>query len=260
MTRRISRRALLTIGGAAAVVAGLRALPWDRLFPAPLTYRAIEGRPPFRELAITGRLSSAGDPLFGLRLPDNGQAEKQTYAAQVGADLCGALFGGWPDDGVLPIAYFADVKCPVCRVLEKDLDALLSVSGGSLRLIQHELPVFGPSSELAARASVAAAFQGKQQALRARLMRSALVPDPTYLVNVAADLGIDGDQLLRDMESEEVRVALGRSRALAGIFGFIGTPGLVIGRTAILGGVPRSVLERVIAEEPALPVPDCEPP
>jgi len=37
------------------------------------------------------------------------------------------------------------------------------------------------------------------------------------------------------------------------VFGIVGTPGLVIGRTVMSGAVPEPLLRRVIADERSLP-------
>jgi protein-disulfide isomerase len=150
---------------------------------------------------------------------------------------------------IVPIAYFSEFRCPYCRALERDLDTLLAEDPAFFRLIQHELPIFGPASELAARASVAAARQGKQQELRRRFMRTPLVAEPASVLRVATDIGLDVDQLTRDMASPEVQAELDRTRALADIFGFIGTPGLVIGRTVLNGAIPYALLRRIAEDE-----------
>ena len=52
-----------------------------------------------------------------------------------------------------------------------------------------------------------------------------------------------------DMASPEVQAELDRTRALADIFGFIGTPGLVIGRTVLNGAIPYTLLRRIAEDE-----------
>ena len=54
------------------------------------------------------------------------------------------------------------------------------------------------------------------------------------------------------MKSPEVQAELDQTRALADVFGFIGTPGLVSGRTVMTGAVPASLLRRIIADERSL--------
>lgn len=72
------------------------------------------------------------------------------------------------------------------------------------RLAHHELPTFGPTSELAALALLAAAAQGRQAAMRARLPRSGLVTDGGDIRAVAEPLGLGWSLLRRDMRSEVV--------------------------------------------------------
>lgn len=98
----------------------------------------------------------------------------------------------------------------------------------------------------------AVARQGLQQPLRRRLMRTSLVADERSILTVAATVGLDPDQLQRDMRSALVQAELDQTRALADVFGFIGTPGLVIGRTVMMGAVPVSLLQHVIADERSL--------
>ena len=51
------------------------------------------------------------------------------------------------------------------------------------------------------------------------------------------------------MESEAVTGQLDRSTAIAAVFGFIGTPSLVIGRTAVMGDVSKQSLLDLIGIE-----------
>ena len=80
-------------------------------------------------------------------------------------------------------------------------------------------------------------------------MRTPLVAEPASVLRVATDIGLDVDQLTRDMASPEVQAELDRTRALADIFGFIGTPGLVIGRTVLNGAIPYALLRRIAEDE-----------
>lgn len=246
---RQSRRNLLVLGGIVGAIYGLRALPWNQLLGHRLDYAAIEGVPPFRTLEAGGLASTVSAAFIGLDPPDGTAEVRRARADAVRADLCGALFGADVLPGTVPIAYFSEFRCPNCRALERDLDPILAANPDTLRLVQHELPIFGPPSELAARASVAAALQGLQQPLRRRLMRSSLVADERSILAVAATVGLDTAQLAHDMNSPKVQAKLDQTRALADVFGFFGTPGLVIGRTVLTGAVPASLLRRVVADE-----------
>ena len=246
------RRNLLIAGGVIGTVYGLRAVPWDRLSGRGLTYVDIDGLPPFRTLDTGGQVSTGSVAFIGLESTEGNPEARRARAEAIKDDLCGALFGANSPPEQIPIAYFSEFRCTYCRALERDLDEIFAANADSLRLVQHELPIFGPPSELAARASVAAARQGLQQLLRQRFMRTPIVADEALVLTVAAHVGLDTARLARDMSSPEVQAELDRTRALADVFGFIGTPGLVIGRTVLTGAVPASMLRRVIADEQSL--------
>ncbi len=253
---RPARRNLLILGGIVAVIQAVRTRPWEQLFGRRPEYVALDGLPPFRRLAGDGgQVSAASAALIGLDPPDDRVLARRARAKAVRAELCDALFGPDIPPGAVPIAYFSEFRCPYCRALERELEPILAENPGALHLVQHELPIFGPQSELAARASVAAARQGLQQALRRRFMRGPLVADEGSILAVAARVGIDVDQLARDMNGPDVQASLDRTRALADVFGFIGTPALVIGRTVLEGAVPEPLLRRVVADEMALAPP-----
>ncbi|PZR00217.1 MAG: hypothetical protein DI533_06385 [Cereibacter sphaeroides] len=253
----VKRRDMLIAGGAIALIYGLRALPWDWFPGRALVYSDIPDLPPFRRLATAGQTSVATAALVGLDSPSEDADARRARAEAARAHPCPALFGIDGRKRIVPIAFFSEFRCPYCRVLERDLDTLMMEYPGSFRLVQHELPIFGPTSELAARASVAAARQGRQQELRRRFMRTSLVAEQASVMRVAANLGLDTDRLARDMASPEVQAELDQTRALADLFGFVGTPGLVIGRTVLNGAIPYAVLRQIAEDEASMPNPVC---
>lgn len=246
------RRNLIILGGVIGIVYGLRAVPWESLPGLGPDYVAIDGLSPFRTVASDAPVSSAAVAFIGIDPPGADASARQTPAEAVKADLCSALFGTNTPPDVISIAYFGEIRCPFCRTLESDLDDLLAANPDTLRLVQHELPIFGPSSELAARASIAAERQGKRRILHQRLLQTAVVVDERSVLTIAASVGLDADRLAHDMRAPDVQVELDQSRALADVFGFFGTPGLVIGRTVMMGAVPPARLRQVVADELAL--------
>ena len=89
-------------------------------------------------------------------------------------------------------------------------------------------------------------------------MQSSFVPNRHYLRRVAQELGLNADRLLIDMNSAAVSDRLRDSRALARIFGFFGTPAMVVGRTLVLGRLPEKEFDALIAREREDgPVPFC---
>ncbi len=89
-------------------------------------------------------------------------------------------------------------------------------------------------------------------------MRGRFVATPEYLEILARDIGVDGNRLLADMESDAVSQRLCTTEAVARIFGFIGTPALVVGRTVVVGTVSESVIAALVEQERRDgPIPVC---
>ena len=243
-----SRRRLLVSGLAlAGAYAGLRVgLPAlsDRF--APLDFAPLARPPGFRRLLSSGGASGGGsagafDPLVGLEL-----------AADRVAPSCAGLFEGEHDPGTVPVAYFSDYNCAYCRVLSPLLDRLEGV-----RITLHELPILGESSRMAARAALAAREQDAQRQFHDALMAMPR-PSPAGIARIANDLGLDLERLNADAEAPAVNTALGRSEALAALFGLNATPALIVGRTLVIGAISRVSLDRLVAREIADgPVPAC---
>jgi 2-hydroxychromene-2-carboxylate isomerase len=92
-----------------------------------------------------------------------------------------------------------------------------------------------------------------------RLTRSRLVTDLDQVVRIAESVGLDGRQLVADMQTDRIATALDRAKAVATVFGFYGTPATVIGRTVFLGNLPKADVAQIIEDElAALPL-DCNP-
>lgn len=253
-----TRRRLLMAVGALVVAGWVYGAPrLASLRTSPLEFRDLEGLAPFRELARAGAVSGGTGVLLGLaptEAPDDAQLARM---AAVRADPCTALFGR-TDDPRIPVAFFSDINCPNCRVLEKILAEYQAANPDALRLVRYELPLLGAASMTAARAVLAADRQGAYDAMQARLMRTRMVTDLGLVQLIAEDIGLDGPRLVADMGLPEIDAALDQARALAAVFGFYGTPGTVIGRTAFLGALSASDVGRIIDAERTLPPLPCQ--
>jgi predicted DsbA family dithiol-disulfide isomerase len=225
---------------------------------ADLDLEPLADPPGFRRIA-SGQTSGTPDPFVGLDVPGAPDiADDRLPEAEVRADLCAGLFGGAPPAGVVPIAAFSDYNCPFCRVLTERLAALEAASSGGVRVTWHEWPRLGDTSVAAARAALAADMQGAYAAFHERMMRGRFVATPDYLRILARDIGVDGARLIADMEGEDVTGRLRTTDAIARLFGFVGTPALVVGRTVAMGALPEAVLEALVERERADgPAPVC---
>jgi len=244
-----SRR--LVIGAGVGAVAAAAWWGWPKVAPyfvGAFEFEAVAGVPGFRRIA-GGEISGNINPLAGLEAP--GARTAAAAQEEVRADICGALFGGTPAQGVVPVASFSDYYCPFCRVLTQRLDEIERASGGSVRITWHEWPLLGSNSEFAARAALAADRQGAYAAFHKRLMRTSFVPTPEFLEALANDIGIDPVQMAADIRSAAVSDRLRTSAALSAVFGFRGTPALVVGRTVVTGAITDATLRALIDQERA---------
>ena len=247
-----SRRNFLTLGlvlggGYAALKYGAPAV--SSLFADDFEFEPIAEPLGFRRIT-SGESTSGFDPFFGIGGgPDE---EMLAIVSEVETRVCRTLFGDLTDrTDTVPIASFSDYNCPFCRVLTQRLAKMEAESGGRVQIAWHELPLLGDTSLLAAKGALAAKRQGAYAAFHKRLMKAPFQTTPEYLAVLAENIGVDDRQLISDMESEAVDRELRESSALAQIFGFIGTPALVVGRTVVQGEIGDSVLKRLIDQERA---------
>ncbi len=258
-----SRRLLggLVVGGVGLFVARR---PLGALFAEDLAFESVPGVPGFRQMAggstSTGGSASGTVGLFaGLDAADDADADSQLpqTVGQVRANICAALYpSGTPAGDLVQVASFSDYNCPYCRVQTEELAEI--AEGGGIDVAWHELPLLGDASVTAAQGALAAKRQGAYVAFHRRLMRAPFQTNQEYLDVLATDIGVDRARFLADMQSAEVADEIRRSRALAQIFGFIGTPALVVGRTVVQGQIGDAAMRKLIERERADgPVPGC---
>lgn len=251
MTKTRSQRRLLLLGlalGGGYLIAGraLPSLPW---FAEDFAFEDIDRPAGFRRIR-GGETSGGGfDPFAGIGGTGGAETSPSAVSA-VRRDICAALFEGWtPGSGTVPIASFSDYNCPICRVTTRRIARAAPVRDGTARVTWHELPILGETSVLAAKAALAADNQGAYAAFQDRLLRSAFQPTDGYVDALASDLGLDRDRLARDMGSPDVEARIDRSLALRDLFGFRGTPAILVGRTVVEGDIGEATLSRLIELE-----------
>jgi protein-disulfide isomerase len=245
-----SRRSTLAfLGVAAGVVVGFQTLSslLDRFSGTP-KFEPLASPEGFRRISGGSSSSGAFDPFVGLEAKEDGP--RPATVAEVEADLCKALYAEAPEDSsIVPIASFSDYYCPYCRVQMRRLADLAEERDSAVRGSWHELPLLGEGSDRAAKAALAAKRQGAYVAFQEALWTTPFQPTRDYLLRLSDSIGIDGNRLIDDMQSDEVVDELMISRALARVFGFIGTPAMVVGGTVIQGEIAEGVLRRLIEIE-----------
>lgn len=156
--------------------------------------------------------------------------------------------GGNPE-GSLTMVEFIDYRCGVCRNVHEQVEGIVA-GDGDIRLILKEFPILGQESDLASRFAVsvqqiagAETYKQAHDALMAMRQRV----NAESLTALAGELGLDAEQVLNRMNTEEVTAVLRANHQLAERMGVMGTPTFIIG-DEMLRGVPREGLEAVIAD------------
>ena len=137
-------------------------------------------------------------------------------------------------DGDVTLVEFFDYNCGYCK---RAMPEIVKIVGEDtkVKLVLKELPIFGEDSEAAAKAALAAKKQGKYFEMHQKLFSEPGKVDLEKALRVAQGLGLDVEQLKKDMEDQSVKDALAENRALAEELGVQGTPYTLVGDIVIAG-------------------------
>lgn len=151
-------------------------------------------------------------------------------------------------EGDVALVEFFDYRCGFCRRVLPTMKALMD-EDDNLKVVFKELPVLGEDSVRAARAALASRQQDEGLYLDFHFaLMSANDLSANGILAVAADVGLDPDQLAQDMESEAVSQAIDANYQLASALGIEGTPAFVVGETLVPGAVDKDRLTALIEE------------
>jgi protein-disulfide isomerase len=185
----------------------------------------------------------------------------QTYQAQMSeaqerttdqamSDMAIQLYGdpetpetGNPDGDVVIVEFF-DYRCGYCRRVVDSMRALVD-RDENLRVVFKEFPILGEDSVRASRAALAADRQGLYLPLHFALMAADDL-SMEGIMQAAAGVGLDTEQLATDMQSPDIQAEIGATYALARELGIEGTPAFVVGDELVPGAVSEERLASLI--------------
>ncbi len=132
-------------------------------------------------------------------------------------------------DPVVTVVEWADFECPFCGMAAPLIEAAVSKYPDKVRFAFKNFPLsMHEHAEQAARASMAAAKQGKFWEMHHELFTHQQELDDAGLLKLAASIGLDLKQFEADRKSEEVADRVTRDRKQAEALGLQGTPSLYI--------------------------------
>ena len=146
------------------------------------------------------------------------------------------------------IIEFFDNQCPYCQANEPEIQKLLK-DDGKVKLVLKEFPILGPISLVASKAALASVKQGKYPQFHEALLAHKGHYDKAALVDeIAKSVGLNIDQLHKDMDSPEVQAEIDKNLELGRALDINGTPGFVIGDQIIGGASSVDELKKYVAD------------
>jgi protein-disulfide isomerase len=197
------------------------------------TARGVPDEPPAPTPATTEATSGAEKQ--PIPVADRMRAlDKTIYKVNVD-DL--PAFG--PPTAPLTVVLFSDYECPYCRKLEPQLAQLRADHGSDVRIVLAPKPLpFHKQAKPAALAAIAAAEQGKLEAMHRALVALDGKLDDASLTNAAREAGLDLGRFDADRRGAKAEEILTKADEIAKRFSVKGTPTTFINGRRITGSVP----------------------
>ena len=155
-----------------------------------------------------------------------------------------------PVDAPLTLVEYADFECPFCARSTGVAQELRARFGDNLRYVFRHLPLpdVHPHAEFAARAAVAAGLQGRFWQMHDRLFEHQGELEYEDIAGYAADLGLDVEKFLRDVDDESTAERVRADVRSAEASGARGTPTFFIGDRRHTGPYDAATLARELEQ------------
>jgi protein-disulfide isomerase len=147
--------------------------------------------------------------------------------------------------GKLTVVEFFDYNCGYCRHAFDEI-IKLTEADKDVRVLFVEFPILSEESRKASEAAIAAAKQNKYFEFHRALMVKPGPATEEKALKVASEIGLNIDQLKKDMASPETAAVIEKNLALGTSIGVQGTPAFFVGDEAI-PGAPDNLKQILLA-------------
>ena len=147
--------------------------------------------------------------------------------------------------GTITLIEFFDYRCGFCK-RAADAVTQLQKDDPRVRVVYKDFPILGEASELAAKAALASAAQGKHQAFHEALLALKGEMTKESILTTATEVGLDAKRLEADMRNPEWDRAIEKNRSLARDLGISGTPGFIVGTELVPGALDVNGLKDLV--------------
>ncbi len=136
--------------------------------------------------------------------------------------------------GDVTLVDFFDLQCPACRAMEPRIMRMMAADHG-LRYVPVDYPVFGPLSELGARALLAAQSLGHYGDLHGQLVEKAGLLSTVKIKSAVEAVGLDWHKLQSIMAGPAISARIATNLARGKALGITRLPVMFLGPITIPG-------------------------
>ncbi|MFP4098793.1 MAG: DsbA family protein [Alphaproteobacteria bacterium] len=176
------------------------------------------------------------------RAAQSAQENVKTYQEYFASD--DVPIAGNPEGDVTVVEFF-DYNCGYCRKAFEDIMEILE-EDKNIRVVFMEYPILSPTSQKMAEYALAAKQQDKYFEMHQALMEYRGAQNDAAYMKLAKNIGLDTEQLKKDMEGAEVSAAIAKVRMVAQSLDIRGTPGFVIGDDIYPGAIGVKAMRSAI--------------
>ena len=150
-------------------------------------------------------------------------------------------------DGKLIVVEFIDYNCGYCKKTLPTISKLLK-NFDNIQIVFIDYPILSESSEIAARASLAANEQNAYFDYHTLLLNNTKTINDNFLYKIAEELSLDIKKFKKDMSSEKIKNNIIKNIKFANNLKIRGTPTFIIGEQILPGAYDYDKLKEIILD------------
>lgn len=150
-------------------------------------------------------------------------------------------------DSKLIIIEFVDYNCGYCKKTLSTISKLMK-NFDNIQIVFIDYPILSESSEIAARASLAANEQNAYFEYHSILLNNTKSINENILYKIAKELSLDIEKFKKDISSEKIKNNIIKNIKFANSLKIKGTPTFIIGKQILPGAYDYEKLKKIILD------------
>ena len=150
-------------------------------------------------------------------------------------------------DSKLIIVEFVDYNCGYCKKTLTTISKLME-NFNNIQIVFIDYPILSESSEIAARASLAANEQNAYFEYHSILLNNTKSINENFLYKIAKKLSLDIEKFKKDISSEKIKNNIIKNINFANSLKVRGTPTFIIGTQILPGAYDYEKLKKIILD------------